>query len=93
MNLWENIHLAISSLMANKMRALLTMLGVIIGIGSVIGILTVGDSLSGSISDDIQSLGARNIAVTIRPGRVTSTGLPHLSKLCARVARLQLTKT
>jgi len=47
MNLWENIHLAISSLMANKMRALLTMLGVIIGIGSVIGILTVGDSLSG----------------------------------------------
>ncbi len=66
MNLWENIHLAISSLMANKMRALLTMLGVIIGIGSVIGILTVGDSLSGSISDDIQSLGARNIAVTIQ---------------------------
>ncbi|MDD2459099.1 MAG: ABC transporter permease [Eubacteriales bacterium] len=66
MNLWENVHLAISSLMANKMRALLTMLGIIIGIGSVIGILTVGDSLSGSISDDIQSLGARNVAVTIQ---------------------------
>ena len=66
MNLWENVHLAITSLMANKMRALLTMLGIIIGIGSVIGILTVGDSLSGSISDDIQSLGARNVAVTIQ---------------------------
>jgi len=66
MNLWENVHLAISSLLANKMRALLTMLGIIIGIGSVIGILTVGDSLSGSISEDIQSLGARNVAVTIQ---------------------------
>jgi len=66
MNLWENVHLAITSLMANKMRALLTMLGIIIGIGSVIGILTVGDSLSGSISEDIQSLGARNVAVTIQ---------------------------
>ena len=28
MNLWENVHLAITSLMANKMRALLTMLGI-----------------------------------------------------------------
>jgi putative ABC transport system permease protein len=67
MSIMENIRLAISSLLANKMRALLTMLGIIIGIGSVIGIMTVGDSLSGSISSSIQSLGAKNIAITLQP--------------------------
>ncbi len=66
MNLWENVNLAISSLLANKTRALLTMLGIIIGIGSVIGILTVGDSLQGSIIGNIQTLGAKNITVTIQ---------------------------
>ncbi|MDD2533240.1 MAG: ABC transporter permease [Eubacteriales bacterium] len=67
MNIWENIHLAIQSLLANKTRALLTMLGIIIGIGSVIGILTVGDSLSGSITGSIQTLGAKNITVVLQP--------------------------
>ncbi len=38
--LYENILLAISGLRANKMRALLTMLGIIIGIGSVIMVAT-----------------------------------------------------
>ena len=42
MLLLENIILAINSLLSNKMRALLTMLGIIIGIGSVIAIITVG---------------------------------------------------
>ena len=41
MLLFENIQLALNGLRANKMRALLTMLGIIIGIGSVIAIVTV----------------------------------------------------
>ncbi|HOR14051.1 MAG TPA: ABC transporter permease, partial [Clostridia bacterium] len=41
MNTAENIRLALEGLLANKMRALLTMLGIIIGIASVIAILTV----------------------------------------------------
>ena len=61
----ENIMLALEGLRANKMRALLTMLGIIIGISSVIGIVTVGDSLSSSVSTNMQSLGATNIIVTI----------------------------
>ena len=44
----ENIRLALTGLKSNKMRALLTMLGIIIGIGSVIGIVMVGDSLTNS---------------------------------------------
>ena len=50
--IWENIILAINSLLSNKMRALLTMLGIIIGIGSVIAIITVGDLSVGKILSD-----------------------------------------
>ena len=54
MLIFENIMLAISGLWANKMRALLTMLGIIIGIGSVIGIMTVGDSMQSSMTSNMQ---------------------------------------
>lgn len=56
MNFTQSFKLAIKSLLLSKMRALLTMLGIIIGIGSVIAILTVGDSLTGSIKS-MQGLG------------------------------------
>ncbi|MFI3176510.1 MAG: ABC transporter permease [Eubacteriales bacterium] len=61
----ENIIMSIDSIRSNKMRALLTMLGVIIGISSVIGILTIGDSLSSSISGEFGNLGATNITVYV----------------------------
>lgn len=66
MLLLENITLAISSLLSNKMRALLTMLGIIIGIGSVIAIITVGDSLTLSVSENMQSMGANDIYITVK---------------------------
>ena len=62
----DNIRMAFVSLWANKMRALLTMLGIIIGIGSVIAIVTVGDSLSGSLTDSLQSFGINNITVSLQ---------------------------
>ena len=65
MLLFENISLALSGLWANKMRALLTMLGIIIGIGSVIGIMTVGDSMTSSVTSEMQSMGATNINVNL----------------------------
>ena len=65
MLLFENIALAVSGLWANKMRALLTMLGIIIGIGSVIGIMTVGDSMQNSVTSSMQSMGANNITVSL----------------------------
>lgn len=61
----ENIRLAFSSLLANKSRALLTMLGIIIGIASVIGIMTVGNSLNMSVSSSMQTMGANNITVSV----------------------------
>lgn len=63
--MFENVRLALSSLRSNKMRALLTMLGIIIGIGSVIAIVTVGESLTGSITDSMSGLGANNLTVAL----------------------------
>lgn len=63
MGLFENIKLSISSLLANKLRSILTMLGIIIGIASVITIVTIGDSLASSITDEMSGFGARNISV------------------------------
>ena len=42
MNLFENIKMAIDSIVSNKMRSFLTMLGIIIGISSVISIVSLG---------------------------------------------------
>lgn len=75
----ENIKMALGSLRANKMRALLTMLGIIIGIGSVIAIMTVSTSLTTSISDSFQEMGANNVTVGIKQSseeeEVKSNGL------------------
>ena len=62
----EYIRMAVGSLRAGKMRALLTMLGIIIGIGSVIAIMTVSSSLTTSIADSFQEMGANNITVGVK---------------------------
>lgn len=60
MNLGENILLALQSLKANKMRAFLTMLGIIIGISSVIMITTLGDILMQSVNTTVADMGTTN---------------------------------
>ncbi len=66
MFLKENIALAMAGLRANKMRSLLTMLGIIIGISSVIAIVTVGNSLTASFKTTMEGFGASNIIVFVR---------------------------
>lgn len=61
----ENVILALNSLRSNKMRALLTMLGIIIGIGSVIAIFTVGNSVTLSVSTNLQDAGANDVFVSV----------------------------
>ena len=57
--------MALASILANKMRAILTMLGIIIGIGSVIAIRTVGNSVTESFNDSMSTFGATNISVGV----------------------------
>ena len=61
-----------SALIMNKARSGLTILGIVIGIGSVIALISIGQGATGSIKSSIQSLGSNLIMVT--PGAQRSTG-------------------
>lgn len=63
MNLVNLIKIAWQALMRNKTRALLTMLGIIIGIGSVIAMVSIGQSSTKNISSEISSMGSNTIMV------------------------------
>ena len=71
----ENILLALAGLKANIMRSLLTMLGIIIGIASVIAIMTVGNSITVMVNSTMQELGANNLemGVTQKSTETTAT--------------------
>ena len=58
--------MAFASVRSNKMRSLLTMLGIIIGIAAVIAIVTVGNSMTGSVTDSMSGMGVSNITVTVK---------------------------
>ena len=64
--MWENVTLALSSLKSNKMRAMLTMLGIIIGIMSIIAILIIGDAMTSAVSSNLATLGGSNITVSVQ---------------------------
>ena len=65
MLLFENISLALNGLRANKTRSILTMLGIIIGIASVIAIMTIGNSMTASMNSSMASLGATDITIGV----------------------------
>ncbi|MFA5183478.1 MAG: ABC transporter permease [Syntrophales bacterium] len=56
--IWEEMKQALRSLVSNKVRSTLTMLGVIIGIFSVITLVTIGEGAKKYVTDQVQSLGA-----------------------------------
>ena len=63
MNITESFYTALDSLLANKMRSILTMLGVIIGVAAVIGLMSIGNGVNASITGEIQSFGTNLIYV------------------------------
>lgn len=66
MNLKENIRIAVYSIKTNLLRSFLTMLGIIIGIASVITIITVGDSGKDYIIYMIKSIGGQSVNISVR---------------------------
>lgn len=67
MDILESVKLALEGLRSNKMRSFLTMLGIIIGISSVIAIMTIGRAMSDSVSKSFDSLGNTNIFLSVSP--------------------------
>ena len=58
LNLIEALRIAFDSLLANKLRAILTMLGIIIGVGAVIALLALGGAIQTLVTSELQGLGS-----------------------------------
>ena len=63
MNILESMRLAFRALAANKLRAALTMLGIIIGVGAVITLMSAGEGVSVYIEEQFQSIGSNLLFV------------------------------
>ena len=72
MTAWQGIRIAIRALRVNMLRSILTMLGIIIGVGAVIAMVAIGSGAQARVSEQIQSLGSNLIIV--RPGTVNAAG-------------------
>jgi len=68
----ESIIIALDGLRANKLRAMLTMLGIIIGVGAVIAMVSIGMGVQDKISTSIAGLGSNLLVVT--PGAAKTAG-------------------
>ena len=71
-DLWENVRVALDGLLANKLRSTLTMLGVIIGVGAVIALMSIGAGAQAAITEQITSIGT-NLLIVI-PGAPEGEG-------------------
>ncbi len=56
--IWEYIKIALMNIKSNKGRSVLTMLGIIIGIASVIMVMAIGNGVRGQINDELESMGS-----------------------------------
>jgi len=75
MSLAENVRLALTALRANKLRAFLTMLGIIIGVAAVITLISVGQGVEVFVAEQFQGLG--NNLLFVFPGELRPDGPPR----------------
>lgn len=73
----ESISIALRALLTNKLRSVLTMLGIIIGVGAVIAMVSVGMGVREKVQNSIASLGSNMLIVT--PGAASSQGVRSAS--------------
>ncbi|MEK7216230.1 MAG: ABC transporter permease, partial [Chloroflexota bacterium] len=73
MNLIQNLWLALDGIKANKLRSALTMLGIIIGVGAVIVLMSIGTGTQATVTSRISSLGSN--LVFVRPGATQQGGV------------------
>jgi putative ABC transport system permease protein len=73
MDVFESVRVALEALQANKLRSGLTMLGIVIGVGAVIALMSIGSGAQAAIAANIKGLGANLITVT--PGAAKQAGV------------------
>src|SRR3990172_5746608 len=67
MNFADNFRVALRALAANKLRSILTMLGIIIGVGAVVALMAIGQGATAEITNQVQGIGSN--LITVFPGR------------------------
>jgi putative ABC transport system permease protein len=80
MNLSENIKMAVKTLMANRLRSTLTVLGIVIGNASVVAMIGIGQGAQTYTQEKVESLGANLLYVFIGP-QDTEGGSGEMAKL------------
>ena len=73
MNIWVTIRIAVRAILRNKLRAGLTMLGIIIGVGAVIATVALGQGAQATISAQIAALGVNMLMIS--PGSAATQGM------------------
>ncbi|MBY0012961.1 ABC transporter permease [Paenibacillus typhae] len=76
MMLYQSMKMAIKSILSSKVRAFLTMLGIIIGVSSVIALVSIGQGTTSQITESLSSLGTNQLTVNIM-GRGATTSLTY----------------
>ncbi len=71
MHIAEAIRIAVLSLWANKLRSILTLLGVVIGVAAVIAVVTFVNGINGYVAEKIFNLGANSFLISKQPNVVT----------------------
>ncbi len=73
MNTLEAVRIALQSLWANKLRSVLTLLGVVIGVAAVIAVVTFVNGINGYVAEKVFSLGADVFILARPPNVITNT--------------------
>ncbi|MBU5486200.1 ABC transporter permease [Clostridium sp. MSJ-11] len=73
MNFIENIKMAMDSIRANKLRSFLTMLGIIIGISSVITIVSLGNGAQKTITGEFEKIGSSTITLKVNSSKASNS--------------------
>ena len=76
MNFLQGVKMAFKSILSNKLRSLLTMLGIIIGVTAVIALVALGQGTTKQVTDQVRGLGSNLLTVNIF-GRGTSTTIDY----------------
>ncbi|MBW4085236.1 ABC transporter permease [Paenibacillus sp. S150] len=76
MMLFQSMKMALKSILSSKIRAFLTMLGIIIGVSSVIALVSIGQGTTSQITESLNSLGTNQLTVNIT-GRGATTSLTY----------------
>ncbi len=76
--LLENVRIALRAILANKMRSILTVLGIMIGVAAVIAVVSIVQGMQYKISKDLESIGSNFIEVYPDPGEQRN---PFLQKM------------